>query len=821
MFRRPLRILVPALLCLLAAFELAHAVIKVLTPLNTYVGLSKYIFVAKVEKYFPEKPALILNIQDDLKGKAPYRRLPVTIKVDSKAANENFIPPILKRLSVDQEIVFFVLERGKQSTAFGFTNGSWFQMLGQQVDENRREWSLESGEPYLRRTFRGTTAELRAIIVDALANKKKPPEPDAKEKPGFGPEPEKKGAANRKGGPLFAVIPTLGLGAPIAILAMLFPALFGGVLVLFRQWIAFITVLSVNSTLLLVVMWFGQPFRGSWWGSEAALWFVMTMVSLGGTLWAWRRQMRSVFLPAGFAEAPRRTENVVLLVTSVACMATTLVSFFVVRPSLYDVSWNLMLVFSVGVLFGTAIRLAQTILWADAIPQTRSTEGLILGAVLLASICIAAARDNQGQIVAGPIDDAGNVPRPEPPTRRWAFAVPSTGVVLSVPLVHEDKVYIGVAHPTPKWGTLFCLNRDTGEMAWEFTDDDRLQECYSSPVHYEGRLYFGEGFHWSKNCKVYCIDAATGKKIWDHQTTSQTEATPVVVNGKVYIGAGNQGYLCLDAKDGRTMWQFDSSRIPDPTGKAQDKIFRFGAGPAVAGKRVYFGSGVDRDDRANSITRLFCVDADTGNMVWQYPDPETQSEIKLPPCWATPVVKGDRVYFSLGNGDITMDADHEPPAGAAICLYSITGRKAWEFRINNSILEAPAVDHHHVYVGTRDRHCYCLDRFEGTERWRRDMESVVIATPALARSTTCDQTASVITVGANGKICCLDPNTGAVQWTYDLTAQSPFVGNPSVLVGHTPEGDRRQIFLGAALGGAARLEGNVVVYCLEDIIKAR
>src|SRR5205814_2030726 len=109
-------------------------------------------------------------------------------------------------------------ERGKASTVFGFTNGSWFQMLGRQVDAERREWSLVSGEPYLRRTFKGTTAELKTIIVDALANKKKPPEPDEKEKPGFGPEPEQKDQTNpagergepagSSGGPLFAVIPT-------------------------------------------------------------------------------------------------------------------------------------------------------------------------------------------------------------------------------------------------------------------------------------------------------------------------------------------------------------------------------------------------------------------------------------------------------------------------------------------------------------------------------------------------------------------------------------------------------------------------------------
>src|SRR5262249_7015152 len=113
-------------------------------------------------------------------------------------------------------------------------------------------------------------------------------------------------------GGLFAVIPTVVVGAPLVILAALFPAIFGGVFTLFRQWLAFITVISANSTILLLVLWLGPPLRGSWWGSEAGVWFVMTMITLVGLLWAWRRQIRNVFLPTGIPEAPRRTENCVL-----------------------------------------------------------------------------------------------------------------------------------------------------------------------------------------------------------------------------------------------------------------------------------------------------------------------------------------------------------------------------------------------------------------------------------------------------------------------------------------------------------------------------
>src|SRR2546423_3123161 len=101
----------------------AAAVIKALTPLELILDHSNVIVRATVDQFYPEKPALVLTVQEDLKGKADLRRLPVAVKVDRAAQNENYIPAILKRLAVSQEVILFVKERGKKATVFGFTNG--------------------------------------------------------------------------------------------------------------------------------------------------------------------------------------------------------------------------------------------------------------------------------------------------------------------------------------------------------------------------------------------------------------------------------------------------------------------------------------------------------------------------------------------------------------------------------------------------------------------------------------------------------------------------------------------------------------------------
>src|SRR5262249_62436334 len=84
-------------------------------------------------------------------------------------------------------IILFINQREEKHTIFAFSNGTWFQILGQPAGD-KIAWSFTHLEPYLRRTFKGTTGELKKIIQDSLAGKIKPPPPNEKEPPGIGPE---------------------------------------------------------------------------------------------------------------------------------------------------------------------------------------------------------------------------------------------------------------------------------------------------------------------------------------------------------------------------------------------------------------------------------------------------------------------------------------------------------------------------------------------------------------------------------------------------------------------------------------------------------
>ncbi len=170
----------------------ALALIKVLLPLQRMIRDSQYIVVAKVERFYPDKPAMLLHVEEDLKGKMPARKFPVHLKGDKDAEKLQHVPQLLKRLGPDLPIILFIEAKMDKNdpkmTALAYTNGTWMQLVGDRTGADSAVWSLTHGEPYLRRTYKGPTDELRKTLVDVLAGKKAAPPLDKKEPPGFGPE---------------------------------------------------------------------------------------------------------------------------------------------------------------------------------------------------------------------------------------------------------------------------------------------------------------------------------------------------------------------------------------------------------------------------------------------------------------------------------------------------------------------------------------------------------------------------------------------------------------------------------------------------------
>jgi outer membrane protein assembly factor BamB len=151
------------------------------------------------------------------------------------------------------------------------------------------------------------------------------------------------------------------------------------------------------------------------------------------------------------------------------------------------------------------------------------------------------------------------------------------GPVITKPSIVDGKVYIGSGLAGGSGGTLHKIDLTTGAI--ERTTPTSGSAFYTwvsgiggSPAVTGGRVYF-TGVHGT----VYCVDANTFAPIWSVSLKAENAARnqpvnnpsadswsgPLVVNGKVYVGCGEgesattYGFIfCLNADTGNVLWCF-------------------------------------------------------------------------------------------------------------------------------------------------------------------------------------------------------------------------------------------------------------------------
>src|ERR1700677_3135063 len=163
----------------------AHGLIATALKLEKILGDSKYVGMAKISSYEPDKKRMILTLTEDIHGKPAFRQIAVLMEGDKDAAKYKQMPLLMKRLAADLPVVLFIAHKENNSfITYLYTNGTWIELKGKGTGQEPGVWDLTHGEPVLRKTFKGTTDELRQLIKDNIAGKEKLPDIDKKEPAG-------------------------------------------------------------------------------------------------------------------------------------------------------------------------------------------------------------------------------------------------------------------------------------------------------------------------------------------------------------------------------------------------------------------------------------------------------------------------------------------------------------------------------------------------------------------------------------------------------------------------------------------------------------
>jgi hypothetical protein len=164
------------------------AVIQRTVPLKDVLSGESFIFTARVEKLDVAGMAMSLTIGEHFKSRFPYPGFTVDLHGDAESQKTKQPAQLIDRLAPNLELIIFGSARGSRTTLYAFTNGTWFQITG---PADSPSLAFTHFEPYFRRTFKGTTVELKQAVIGGLGGKKEPPAPDSKEPPGIGPPVKK------------------------------------------------------------------------------------------------------------------------------------------------------------------------------------------------------------------------------------------------------------------------------------------------------------------------------------------------------------------------------------------------------------------------------------------------------------------------------------------------------------------------------------------------------------------------------------------------------------------------------------------------------
>ncbi|MGD8238563.1 MAG: PQQ-binding-like beta-propeller repeat protein [Armatimonadota bacterium] len=164
---------------------------------------------------------------------------------------------------------------------------------------------------------------------------------------------------------------------------------------------------------------------------------------------------------------------------------------------------------------------------------------------------------------------------------------------------------------------------------------------------------------------------------WKQQLEGSCQSTPVVAQGRLYVGGNGGGLYALDAATGERLWRYPTG------GEVRSR-------PALAegDDAVYFGSAEGS---------VYAVMRD-GTPKWRF---EAGS-----PIYASPRISGNAVVCGTNGGEV-------------LALDRGSGSLLWRSAFPEYAIEtAPCVGDFTVYAGAWDRFVYSLDIRDGARLWR-------------------------------------------------------------------------------------------------------
>ena len=192
------------------------------------------------------------------------------------------------------------------------------------------------------------------------------------------------------------------------------------------------------------------------------------------------------------------------------------------------------------------------------------------------------------------------------------------------------------------------------------------------PIVVGRTLVFGS----SDDDSVTALETDTGKMKWRFYANGPVRLAPVAHQGRIYFGADDGVFYCLDAETGTLVWKFDTA-LSGRKGFIEDRlttICPIRGGPVVENGQVRFTAGIWRFEKS----ALFTLDAKTGKVIRTQPGIRSQGY---------PSAVGRWLYLPNGRASgVRLTRDKSAWAGglggwAGYWDHLVTGTGDWRVRM--------------------------------------------------------------------------------------------------------------------------------------------
>ncbi len=469
----------------------------------------------------------------------------------------------------------------------------------------------------------------------------------------------------------------------------------------------------------------------------------------------------------------------------------------------------------------------------------------LLGSLVILTLGVAAAAAADWPTNRGTGERTGNVDKKSGPVAGkvlWVYE--GQEHYLASPVVAGDKLIVSGlgAFNTAAVHALSLDPAAASRVVWSKRAPYLKQPVVCAPAVVGDRMVFGDGMHQTDGGTLHCVKL-NGTPVWQLPVPGalvHLEGGPTIADGRVFIGGGNAGLICVDLKqvvvDGKEvsaaeieaknekLWaemvkKYEEDKKKDPdfaippsedalirpqpkklwqagNGQGGQKQWHVDAAVGVAGDTVLAGSAFLEAEKQGDRA-LFAVGAADGKVKWRV-------ELKHNP-WGGPTVAGDLVVTGCSN--VRFEPKDIPKArGEVVAVKLVDGSPVWKKDVPGGVLSPVTVVGEWALFTATDGKVRAWSVKDGSEKWTYDAGVGMFAGVAVAGT-------AVYAADLKGVVHAIGLAEGKRLWTVNL-GSDPAVKAPGMVYASPVVHDGRLYVATSNLDASGKTK--TVVVCIGD-----